>query len=75
MAMTDRPIKCRRCDGRRWVCEIHPFTPWDGPTKCGCGAAGDPCPDCNPADELSPPVVPPDFEIDRESDYGYDTHC
>lgn len=55
-------MACARCDGTHWVCEFHPDRPWDGPKACGCGGAGEPCPDCNDAapDEL--PVLPKDFE-------------
>jgi hypothetical protein len=63
----DRAIRCTRCDDRRWVCEVHPDRPWDGPTACGCGAAGAPCPDCNPSTGIDdPPDLGPGFEIDRD---------
>jgi hypothetical protein len=55
-------VTCARCDGTHWVCENHPDRPWDGPKACGCGGAGEPCPDCNDAaaDEL--PVLPKGFD-------------
>jgi hypothetical protein len=28
------------------VCENYPAKPWDGPSACGCGDAGMPCPAC-----------------------------
>jgi hypothetical protein len=39
--------KCARCDDCGWVCEEHPYRPWQGVRACDCGAAGAPCPDCN----------------------------
>jgi hypothetical protein len=42
-----RKTKCATCDGVRWVCET-----------CPGGAAGAPCPTCNPCDELTPPALP-----------------
>jgi hypothetical protein len=68
MAMTDRVIRCQRCDDCRWICEAHLDKPWDGPTACGCGAPGDPCPDCNRAGPLDQPEMPPDFEVDRNEE-------
>jgi hypothetical protein len=59
-------VPCRRCDSSRWVCEVHPERPWGGPHACGCDAAGMPCPDCNPADGLTPPVLPPGFVEDDD---------
>jgi len=66
--MEDHVIKCRRCDGRRGVCQAHEFTPFDGPTACGCDGAGKQCPDCNPEYELGPPMLPPDIVIDAEEE-------
>ena len=43
---------CARCDNCRWVCEAHPDRPWLG----DCGAAGMPCPVCNPSDKANPPT-------------------
>lgn len=47
------------CDNRgntNWVCEAHPRRPFGGPAACLCGAAGMPCPVCNPSDsEDTPP--------------------
>ncbi|WP_156526917.1 hypothetical protein [Bradyrhizobium sp.] len=51
-------MACPRCDGTHWVCESHPERPWDGPNACGCGAAGDPCPDCNDAAPGDMPLLP-----------------
>ncbi len=42
-----RQPECSRCDSTGWVCEAHPERPWDGKGACGCGAPGDPCPECN----------------------------
>ena len=28
------------------MCENYPAKPWDGPSACGCGDAGMPCPAC-----------------------------
>jgi hypothetical protein len=55
-------VTCARCDGTCWVCENHPDRPWDGPTACGCGGAGEPCPDCNNAGPDGLPVLPKGFE-------------
>src|SRR4051812_14398200 len=64
-------VACARCDGTHWVCENHPKRPWDGPKACGCGGAGEPCPDCNDAapDEL--PVLPEGFEPDSHKHRGH----
>ena len=42
---------CVRCTGWKWVCEDHPDKAWESgdENECKCGAAGMPCPDCNPA--------------------------
>lgn len=45
--VAEPPAECFRCDGSGWVCEGHPDLPWEGPRACGCGAPGDPCPECN----------------------------
>lgn len=47
--------QCERCGNEGWVCEKHPTIGW---TDCSCGAAGDPCPVCNPCDEHNPPKMP-----------------
>jgi hypothetical protein len=54
--MSGQP-KCERCDSTGWVCENHHDKPWDGsPRDCGCGGAGEPCPQCNvPANPKEPP--------------------
>jgi len=46
-----RKVKCGRCRDTYWVCETHDDVPWDGEHACGCGAAGKPCPNCNPSDK------------------------
>jgi hypothetical protein len=51
---------CARCDNGRFVCESHPVRPFFGVRACGCGAAGDPCPACNPS-EVTVPEMPDDF--------------
>lgn len=48
-------MPCPTCDGERWLCEEHPDKPM---THDGCTGAGDPCPDCQPADR---PLHPPGF--------------
>jgi hypothetical protein len=48
-------FKCPQCEDTGWVCEDHPDTPWDGDHACSCGAAGMPCPRCNPSDLDHPP--------------------
>jgi hypothetical protein len=51
-------IKCAVCMDTFWVCENHPAKPWDGPSACGCGGAGMPCPACNEhADITVPPTL------------------
>jgi len=54
---------CARCDNGRFVCESHPDRPFFGVRACGCGAAGDPCPACNPS-EVTVPEMPDDFQED-----------
>ena len=46
------------------VCENHPDTPWDGEHACTCGAAGMPCPQCNPSDLDHPPRPPAGTHIE-----------
>jgi hypothetical protein len=62
-------ISCRRCDETGWVCEDHPDRPFeDLPRACGCGAAGEPCSECNPSDEEHAPRLPVGFRkfVDKE---------
>jgi hypothetical protein len=56
-------MTCWRCDGCLWVCESHPERPWEGDRACGCGAAGAPCPICNPSDGEKPPRMPSGFKV------------
>jgi len=51
-------MKCALCEDCGWVCEDHPDAPWDGIHACICGAAGMPCPQCNPSDLGHPPRPP-----------------
>jgi len=46
-------MMCWRCDGCSWVCQSRPERPGKGAYACGCGAAGAPCPICNPCVGLS----------------------
>lgn len=41
--------KCPICEDKLWVCEEHPYRPWESGSDrdCDCGAAGKPCV-CNP---------------------------
>jgi hypothetical protein len=55
-------MTCTRCDNTHWVCENHPDRPWEGPKACGCGGAGEPCPDCNKAAPDEMPVLPKGFD-------------
>lgn len=49
---------CPHCHGTKWVCEEHPAKPWTGDGFCGCGAAGMPCPRCQPeTSRENPPDV------------------
>jgi len=59
-----RKVKCARCRDTYWVCETHDDSPWDGEHECGCGAAGMPCPNCNPSDTDHPPRPPKSFQRD-----------
>jgi hypothetical protein len=54
-------MKCARCQDTYWVCETHDDRPWDGEYACDCGAAGMPCPNCNPSDRDHPPRLPAGF--------------
>jgi hypothetical protein len=65
--MLSKPV-CSHCDDTGWVCEAHPDRPWEGARACGCGGAGDPCPDCNSSDEEHPPRMPPGFKADYDKD-------
>ena len=55
---------CARCQDTHWVCEEHPDKPMD---HDGCGGAGMPCPICNPSSRGKVPILPPDFEVDRDA--------
>jgi hypothetical protein len=39
-----------------------------GEHECGCGAAGMPCPNCNPSDKDHPPRPPRGFQRDESLD-------
>jgi hypothetical protein len=43
---TPSTMKCARCMGTGWVCQIHRAMPWKGPYSCDCGAPGVPCGSC-----------------------------
>jgi hypothetical protein len=60
--------KVRGCRDIGWVCETHDDLPWDGEHACGCGAAGMPCPACNPSDKDHPPRLPGGFQRDETLD-------
>jgi len=65
-----RPVpKCGNCFDVGWVCENHPFSPWDRstPRGCECGA-GMPCPVCNKADADHPPRPPGGFKTGVDKD-------
>jgi hypothetical protein len=57
-------MKCTLCEDCGWVCEDHPDAPWDGTHACTCGAAGMPCPQCNPSDLGRPPRPPAGTHIE-----------
>lgn len=61
-------MKCERCNDCGWVCENHRDKPWDGEGRCKCGGAGDPCPNCNPADAHNPPRDLSGFKIITDKD-------
>jgi hypothetical protein len=64
---------CVRCDNCRFVREVHPDRPWEGPRTCGCVAPGDPCPVCNRMNadgEPELPKLPEDFVVDIRSPAG-----
>ena len=68
-ADNDNRPPCPRCDSTGWVCEAHSDQPWENsPMACGCGAAGDPCPDCNPSDAEHPPRLPLGFKTAFDKD-------
>lgn len=60
--MTSGQTICPTCAGTGWVCEDHPFRPWEGPHACGCGAAGAPCPVCNEPIDGGRPRLPDNLE-------------
>ena len=66
MPQNTQTMKCVVCQDCGWVCEAHPYLPWQGEHACTCGGAGAPCPRCNPSDRDAPPWMPKDFEIDDE---------
>ena len=49
-------MTCKRWQGEQWVCENHPTKPQ---FHNNCGAAGMPCPDCNPMSKDGAGVVEP----------------
>lgn len=55
-------IECVNCKSSGWVCENHPFQPWNDGDGC-CGGAGDPCKICNPSDRENPPRMLAGFKI------------
>ena len=63
-------VACFRCFNTGWVCEAHDNRPWDGEYACDCGAAGMPCPNCNPSDKDHPPRLPRGFQRDESLDDG-----
>lgn len=60
-------MRCETCDDVGWVCENHPYRPWDGPRACTYGGAGAPCPDCNSPAEGERPRMPHGFKVEVES--------
>ena len=63
-----RAVRCARCRDTYGVCETHNDRPWDGEHACGGGAAGMPCPNCNPSDKDHPPRPPKGFQRDESLD-------
>jgi hypothetical protein len=59
-------MKCMQCADQRWVCEAHAERPWIGDYACQCGAAGMPCPACNPCDDIDPPRLRPSVADEQE---------
>jgi hypothetical protein len=59
---------CPICKGAKWVCEVHPATPWAVPGGCGyeregCQGPGMPRTFCNPCGGIDdPPDMPPGFQ-------------
>jgi hypothetical protein len=68
--MADPATTCLNCAGQGWVCEDHASFPWSDGDGC-CGAAGAPCPICNPCDETNPPRMPTDTTIIWDRERGY----
>jgi hypothetical protein len=61
-------ISCARCDDVGWVCENHPYRPFDGPRRCLCGGAGAPCPRCNQPTEGAAPRLPAGYKTEIDKD-------
>jgi len=61
-------MKCSRCDGAGWVCEVHIMRPWEGANACGCGAPRAPCGRCNAPEDGETPNLPEGFKIDFDKD-------
>jgi hypothetical protein len=61
-------MNCNLCEDCGWVCEDHPDAPWDGLHACICGAAGMPCPKCNPSDLDNPPRPPTGTRVNFDKD-------
>src|ERR1700730_298370 len=57
-------MKCSLCEDCGWVCESHPYRPWEGEHACACGAAGAPCPRCNVPEEDGAPRLPEGFRTE-----------
>jgi hypothetical protein len=53
----------RVLSGRALVCEEH----LDKPMDDDCKVAGMPCPNCNPSSRETVPLLPPDFETERNA--------
>lgn len=63
-------VACTRCQDTYWICEVHDDRPWDGNYACDCGAAGMPCPACNPSDKGHSPQLLAGFTPDKTRDNG-----
>lgn len=61
-------MKCPQCEDCGWVCEAHPWKPWQGDQACPCGGAGMACPRCNPANPGDHPRLPEGFKTGFDKD-------
>jgi len=61
-------MMCLLCEHVGWVCEEHPYRPFDPVHAVTCSGPGQSCPRCNVAQSKDEPRAPKGFwiEYDRE---------